>query len=315
MVDLGWVACEFLLAPDFGQLMRDPTSLFQALGFPRGGLCLRCSRVPFVLPFLSVLPWLGWEGMLLLLYRSLSILPTVCILVLLSYLPILSVLPCLAFLLAQPSSAVLPPLSVYSVGAVSVSCPCLSSVLGSERSSLRSRGILLYPLCHKAFEPVDNSVFSVDIYRCSVYNYPYLYSVITVVLSVLPICYLLMKVFYRYPFRYSSCYPYCSSSPPSFSSLGNGYLQERASLAIQQRTLRLYRSLRARYSLRVLSYLSRAISLLPASFATRLTPRTLRTVALASMQHLSICSISRSLPSYPSVASDLSNLVAMLFLT
>lgn len=189
-----------------------------------------------------------------------------CFAILSSY-PIRPSLPSLPPCLAQLCCAT-AALGGFSVSAVSVSCPCFSSDLGSERSSLRSRGILLYPLCHKAFEPVDNSVFSVDIYRSSVYNQSYLYSVTVVILSVLPIYYLPMKVFYRYPCRYSLCYPYCSSPCSSFLSLGNGYLQERASLAIQQRTLRLYRSLRARYSLRVLSYLSRAISLLPASFAT-----------------------------------------------
>ena len=193
------VGCEFLLAPDFGQLMRDPTSLFQAQASPVGAsafvatgypssflsysffrgaggrayvFCYACPLRSFiaysiVYVFCSTDSLRSFYRMLSYSYSVLSIL-FVCsllsILVLLSYLPILSVLPCLAFLLAQPSSAVLPPLSVFSVGAVSVCSPCLSSVLGSERSSLRSRGILLYPLCHKAFEPVDNFVFSVDIY-------------------------------------------------------------------------------------------------------------------------------------------------------
>ena len=185
-----------------------------------------------------------------------------CFLLRTSY-PIRPSLPSLPPCLAQLCCAT-AALGGFSVGALSVSCPCFSSDLGSERSSLRSRGILLYPLCHKAFEPVDNFVFSVDIYRYCVYNYPYLHSYYPSILSVLSIYYLPMKVFYCYPCRYSLCYPYCSSPCSSFLSLGNGYLQERASLAIQQRTLRLYRSLRARYSLRVLSYLPRAISLLPA---------------------------------------------------
>lgn len=147
---LVWWDCEFLLAPDFGQLMRDPTSLFTSFGFPRGCLCLRCSRVPFVLPVLSVLPWCRWEGirlllclhyacsivsyrLRLLLFRILFVLSLVSILVLLSQLPILSVLPCLAFLLAQPSSAVLPPLSVCSLSEL-----CLSGLRACPLSSVQN---------------------------------------------------------------------------------------------------------------------------------------------------------------------------------
>lgn len=132
---LSWYGrgCEFLLAPDFGLLMRDPTSLFPSLGFPRGGLCLRCSRVPSALPFLFVLPWLGWEGMLLLLFRILSVLPTLaylfCYPIFLSYPFFLAQpnLPCLAWLCCATAA-----LGVLSVSALSVSCPCLSSVLGQN---------------------------------------------------------------------------------------------------------------------------------------------------------------------------------------
>lgn len=113
--------------------MRDPTSLFPSLGFPRGGLCLRCSRVPFALPFLFVLPWLGWEGMLLLLYRfSLFVLW-------LAYLFSSSCFLSYPFFLAQPSLPCLTwlcrataALGGFSVSALSVSCPCLSSVLGQN---------------------------------------------------------------------------------------------------------------------------------------------------------------------------------------
>lgn len=125
--------CEFLLAPDFGLLMRDPTSLFPSLGFPRGGLCLRCSRVPFALPFLFVLPWLGWEGIRLLLFRVLFVLPTLAYLFssscFLSYPFFLALpsLPCLAWLCCATAA-----LGVLSVSALSVSCPCLSSDLGQN---------------------------------------------------------------------------------------------------------------------------------------------------------------------------------------
>ena len=95
--------------------------------------------------------------------------------------PILSVLPCLA----QPTVPSLAlPCYRRSRWILCQCSVCLVSVLllgpRLERSSLRSRGILLYPLCHKAFEPVDNFVFSVDIYQYSVYNYLYLHSVILV---------------------------------------------------------------------------------------------------------------------------------------
>ena len=287
--------------------MRDPTSLLQAPSSPVGAFVapecpslflsysffLGAGGRAYVFCYACLYPFVHWYAIVFVFcsFYSLRLFfaQHTCFAILSSY-PIRPSLPSLPPCLAQLCCAT-AALGGYSVGAVSVSCPCLSSDLGSERSSLRSRGILLYPLCHKAFEPVDNSVFSVDIYRYPVYNYPYLYSVTVVILSVLSIYYLPMKLSPCYPFRSFSSYP-CSYSPCSSSfSFGNGYLQERASLAIQQRTLRLYRSLRARYSLRVLSYLSRAISLLPASFAS------LRTVALASMQYLSICSINRSLPS------------------
>lgn len=125
--------CEFLLAPDFGLLMRDPTSLFPSLGFPRGDLCLRCSRVPSALPFLFVLPWCGWEGIRLLLFRVLFVLPTIaylfCYPIFLSYPFFLAQpsLPCLGWLCCATAA-----LGGYSVGALSVSCPCLSSALGQN---------------------------------------------------------------------------------------------------------------------------------------------------------------------------------------
>lgn len=101
---LWWVlsACEFLLAPDFGLLMRDPTSLFPSLGFPRGGLCLRCSRVPSALPFLFVLPWCGWEGMLLLLFPFSSFFHCILYRILLLLYRILSDLSTLAYLFCYP---------------------------------------------------------------------------------------------------------------------------------------------------------------------------------------------------------------------
>lgn len=127
----GVVGCEFLLAPDFGLLMRDPTSLFPSLGFPRGGLCLRCSRVPSALPFLSVLPWCRWEGIRLLLFWLYSFVRWLAYLFssscFLSYPFFLAwpSLPCLAWLCGATAA-----LGGFSVSALSVSCPCLSSVLG-----------------------------------------------------------------------------------------------------------------------------------------------------------------------------------------
>lgn len=126
------VACEFLLAPDFGQLMRDPTSLFPSLVSPVGAFAVSESLLS--LPFLFVLPWCGWEGMLLLLFRILSLRSLASILVLfcvlsLSYPFFLAQpsLPCLAWLCCATAA-----LGGFSVSALSVSCPCLSSVLGQN---------------------------------------------------------------------------------------------------------------------------------------------------------------------------------------
>lgn len=199
--------------------MRHPTSLFTRLGFPRGGLCLRCYGVPFVRPTVcsSVRGWEGIRLLLVLLYPfyhciscGIRLLLSVPLFVLslhilsytslfygittffhwLAYLFCYPIFLSYPYFLAQPSSLPsLAPLCYRRSRWVLCQCSvCLVSVLvlcpRLERSSLRSRGILSFPLYHNAFQPVDNSVFSVDIYHFSVYNYPYLYSVIGIILSL-----------------------------------------------------------------------------------------------------------------------------------